>query len=168
MKRSFGRPISLARFLVLATLLILGCDRTPRSPEQPTFTHVAVNQRAIGIPYGAVALFKVDQELVALRVVRALEWGYAIEYEWRAAPANASLFQTSRAGTGRTDEDGQAGSISAGPLHMGWSRGSEGFGWFYWPEDARNISVSSITFRSVNSIDLANPEIFWYRREMFE
>ncbi len=160
--------MSLARFLVLATLLVLGCDGTPRSPEQPTFTHVAVNQRAIGIPYGAVALFKVDQELVALRVVRALEWGYAIEYEWRAAPANASFFQTSRAGTGRTDEDDQAGLISAGPLHMGWSRGSEGFGWFYWPENARDISVSSITFRSVNSIDLANPEIFWYRQEMFE
>ncbi|MEJ2583301.1 MAG: hypothetical protein P8127_16990 [Acidobacteriota bacterium] len=132
--------------LVLANLLASGCNGTPRPPEQPTLTHVAVNQRAIGIPYGAVALFKVDEELVALRVVRALEWGHAIEYEWRSAPATASRFQTSRAGAGRTDEDGQTGAISAGPLHMEWSRGSEGFGWFYWPEDAGGIGVSSNEF----------------------
>lgn len=51
---------------------------------------------------------------------------------------------------------------------MRWSRGSKDFGWLYWPEDMTNLSVSSITFRSVDSIDLHDPEIFWYTQEMFK
>ena len=127
-----------------------------------------MNQRAVGIPNGAVVLFRIDQELVALRVVEAPLWGYAIEYEWSVAPVDATVFETTSTGSGETDEKNQRGVVRAGPLFMQWSRGSKKSGWLYWPEDSSNISVSSITFRSVDSIHLQDPEIFWYKQDMFE
>ena len=153
---------------VFALIAIAGCGGPPRPPERPTFERVAVNQRGIGIPYGAVALFKVDQELIALRVVDAPKWGYWIEYEWNSAPLAEKVFETSSTGSGETNEQIRRSNVLAGSLYMAWSRGSPDFGWLYWPDDEREVSVASITFRSVNSIDLQNPEIFWYTREMFE
>ena len=157
--------------LALATVsfaAIVGCGKPPRVPEFPTFERVAVNQRAVGIPYGAVVLFRVEQKLVALRVVRAPMWGYRIEYEWNTASATTHAFETESTGAGETNEQNKRSAVRAGPLYMRWSRGSENFGWLYWPEDMKNIDVSSITFRSVDSIDLQNPEIFWYTQEMFD
>ena len=154
--------------VAVAMVAVSGCGGPPRPPERPTFERVAVNQRGIGIPYGAVVLFRVDQELVALRVVDAPKWGYFIEYEWNAAPLTAGLFETARTGAGETNEQKQRSTVLAGPLYMRWSRGSEEFGWLYWPEEKQDISISSITFRSADSIDLQNPEIFWYTQEMFE
>ena len=122
----------------------------------------------MGIPYGAVALFRVDQELVALRIVEAPMWGYRIEYEWNAAKVTADVFETARTGAGETNEQKRRSAVTAGSLYMQWSRGSKEFGWLYWPEDAKNVSVSSITFQSVDSINLQDPEIFWYTQEMFE
>ena len=167
-----GSPNRFARVArsisVAAIVSTVACGGPPRTPEHPTFERVAVNQRAVGIAYGAVALFKVDEELVALRVVDAPLWGYAIEYEWHAAPISATTFATSATGAGETDEKEQRGAVLAGPLYMRWSRGNNKFGWLYWPEDSSGISVSSISFRSVDSIDLQDPQIFWYTQEMFE
>jgi hypothetical protein len=98
-----------------------------------------VNQRAVGIAYGAVVLL-----------------------------IDAAVFKTTGTGAGETDEKNHRGVVLAGPLFMRWSRGSEKYGWLYWPEDSSAISVSSITFRSVASIRLQDPEIFWYRQEMFD
>lgn len=95
-------------------------------------------------------------------------WGYRIEYEWNTAKGTGSIFETESTGAGETSEQEKRCAVLAGPLYMRWSRGSEEFGWLYWPEKMANISVSSITFRSVESIDLRNPEIFWYTQEMFE
>ena len=103
-----------------------------------------------------------------MRVVDAPLWGYTIEYEWNVAPVEADVFRTTSTGGGETDEKKHRGVVRAGPLYMRWSRGSKNFGWLYWPEDSRNISVSSITFRSVESIYLLDPQIFWYKQEMFE
>lgn len=153
---------------VTAILATAACGGPPHTPEHPTFERVAVNQRAIGIAYGAVALIRVDDELVALRVVDAPLWGYSIEYEWNVAPASETVFDTSSTGAGQTDEKRQRGAILAGPLYMRWSRGNNKFGWLYWPDDPSGISVSSITFRSVDSINLQDPQIFWYTQEMFE
>lgn len=164
---STRRIPSIALFAIAASLLV-GCGGPPRPPEHPTHERVAVNQRAIGIPYGAVALFRVDDQLVALRVVDAPLWGFAIEYEWNAAPADLTAFETSATGAGQTDEKKQHGAVRAGPLYLKWSRGSAESGWLYWPEDSKSVSVCSITFRSVERIDLQDPQIFWYRREMFE
>ncbi len=147
---------------------VVGCGGPPRVPELPTFERVAVNQRAVGIPYGAVVLFRVDQEMVALRVAEAPMWGYRIEYEWNTASATTSVFETESTGAGETGEQKKRSTVHAGPLYMRWSRGSEDFGWLYWPENSKDLSVSSITFRTVKSIDLQNPEIFWYTQEMFE
>jgi len=154
--------------VAVAIVSVVGCGGPPRPPERPTFERVAVNQRGVGIPYGAVVLFRVEQELVALRVVDAPIWGYWIEYEWNAAPLTAGAFETASTGAGETNEQKRRSAVIAGSLFMRWSRGSEVFGWLYWPEDPKDVSVSSITFRSVDSIDLQNPEIFWYTQEMFE
>ena len=162
--RSFAIRIAAAVIL----MVVSACGGPPPTPERPTFERVAVNQRGIGIPYGAVVLFRVDQQLVALRVVDAPLWGYAIEYEWNVAPVGAAWFETTATGAGQTDEKKQRGAILAGPLFMRWSRGSKHFGWVYWPDDSSSISVASITFRSVDSINLQDPQIFWYRQEMFE
>ena len=165
----FRVPAAITRLIVVVSLgVAAGCGGPPRPPERPTFERVAVNQRGVGIPYGAVVLFKVDQELVALRVVEAPLWGYAIEYEWNAAPLSADVFETASTGAGQTDEKQQRGAVRAGTLFMRWSRGSKHFGWLYWPKKPEKISVSSITFRSVDSINLKDPEIFWYTQEMFE
>ena len=155
-------------FVAVAIVALVGCGGPPRPPERPTFERVAVNQRGVGIPYGAVVLFKADQELVAFRVVEAPKWGYWIEYEWNAAPVTEGGFETASTGAGETNEQKRRSAVIAGPLYMRWSRGSEEFGWLYWPEDSKNVSVSSITFRSVDSINLQDPEIFWYTQEMFE
>ena len=162
--RSFAIRIAAAVIL----MVVSACGGPPPTPEQPTFERVAVNQRGVGIPYGAVVLFRVDQQLVALRVVDAPLWGYAIEYEWNVAPAGESSFETTATGAGETDEKKQRGAILAGPLFVRWSRGSKHFGWVYWPDDSSSISVASITFRSVDAINLQDPQIFWYRQEMFE
>jgi hypothetical protein len=154
--------------LVIAATLLVNCGGPPRPPEHPTFERVAVNQRAIGIPYGAVVLFQVADQLVALRVVDAPLRGFAIEYEWNAAPADLAVFETTATGAGQTDERRRRGTISAGPLYLEWSRGSAESGWLYWPEDSNLVSVCSITFRSVERIDLQDPQIFWYKREMFD
>jgi hypothetical protein len=168
-KNSIRVPSVSARLLVFSAILAaVGCGGPPRPPERPTFDRVAVNQRGVGIPYGAVVLFRVDQELVALRVVEAPKWGYAIEYDWNAAPVSQDVFETESTGSGETNEQKQRSVVIAGSLYMPWSRGSKDFGWLYWPEDKTTVSVSSITFRSVDSIDLQNPEIFWYTQEMFE
>lgn len=95
-------------------------------------------------------------------------WGYRIEYEWNATKVAADVFETESTGAGETSEQEKHCAVLAGPLYMRWSRGSENFGWLYWPDNTNSISVSSITFRSVDSIDLQNPEIFWYSQEMFE
>lgn len=149
-------------------IVVVGCGGPPRPPEHPTFERVAANQRAVGIPYGAVVLFRIEDQLVALRVVDAPLWGFAIEYEWNMGAADTGVFETTATGAGQTDEKTQHSAVRAGPLYMTWSRGSDRSGWLYWPEDSRAISVCSITFRSVESIDLQNPQIFWYAREMFE
>ena len=159
----------ITRLLITVALTsATGCGGPPRPPEQPTFERVAVNQRAVGIAYGAVVLFRIDQEMVAVRVVDSPLSGRAIEYEWNVAPIDAAVFKTTGTGAGETDEKNHRGVVLAGPLFMRWSRGSEKYGWLYWPEDSSAISVSSITFRSVASIRLQDPEIFWYRQEMFD
>jgi len=162
------RAAIIQLLVAVAIVAAAGCGGPPSPPEHPTFERVAVNQRGVGIPYGAVVLFKVDQELVAVRVVNAPLWGYAIEYEWNLAPLEADVFKTTSTGAGETDEKEQRGLVRAGPLYMRWSRGSKHFGWLYWPDDAKDLSVSSITFRSAESIYLQNPEIFWYTQDMFE
>jgi hypothetical protein len=164
----FAQPAFVQLLAAVAIVSVVACGGPPRPPERPTFERVAVNQRGIGIPYGAVVLFRVEQELVALRIIDAPKWGYWIEYEWNAAPLTADAFETASTGAGETNEQQQRSAVFAGSLYMRWSRGSEVFGWLYWPEDVKNVSVSSITFRSVDSIDLQNPEIFWYTQEMFE
>lgn len=168
MNRVSTRRILSTALLAIAASVLVGCSGPPRSPEQPTYERVAVNQRAIGIPYGAVSLFRVDDQLVALRVVDATLRGFAIEYEWNVSPADSAVFETTATGAGETDEKEQLGAVRAGPLYLKWSRGSEESGWLYWPENSKSVSVCSITFRSVASIDLQDPQIFWYRREMFE
>lgn len=162
-------PVGAVRLLAaVAIVAVAGCGGPPRPPELPTFDRVAVNQRAVGIPYGAVVLFRADQELVALRVVDAPKWGYWIEYEWNAAPHAEGVFETTSTGAGEANEQERWSAVIAGPLYMRWSRGSKEFGWLYWPEDTKNVSVASITFQSVDSINLQDPEIFWYTQEMFE
>jgi hypothetical protein len=168
MNRVSTRRILSAVILAFAASVLVGCGGPPRSPEHPTYERVAVNQRAIGIPYGAVALFRVDDQLVALRVVDAPFRGFAIEYEWNVSPADSAVFETAAAGAGETDEKEKLGAVRAGPLYLKWSRGSGESGWLYWPEDSKSVSVCSITFRSVASINLQDPQIFWYKREMFE
>jgi hypothetical protein len=153
---------------VIAIAAVAGCGGPPRPPERPTFQHVAVNQRGVGIPYGAVVLFRVDQEVVALRIVEAPMRGYRIQYEWNVAKVTTGAFETEGTGAGETGEHEKRCAVHAGPLYMRWSRGSEDFGWLYWPEKTNEISVSSITFRSVKSIDLKDPGIFWYTQDMFE
>jgi hypothetical protein len=167
-RTSLPRAVFAEWLVVSAALVIVGCGGPPPPPDKPTFERVAVNQRAIGIPYGAVVLLRAEDQLIALRIVDAPLWGFAIEYEWNVAPTNAEVFITAAGGSGRTDEKQRHGGVKAGPLFMKWSRGSDTSGWLYWPEDSGPVSVCSITFRSVASIDLQDPQIFWYTREMFE
>lgn len=168
-RKSIRAPATAIQLLAaVAIAASMSCGGPPRPPERPTFDRVAVNQRGVGIPYGAVVLFKVDQELVALRVVEAPMWGYRIEFDWNVAKVTADVFETESTGAGKTSEQEKRCAVLAGPLYMRWSRGSENFGWLYWPERKANISVSSITFQSVKSIHLQDPEIFWYTQEMFE
>jgi hypothetical protein len=162
------RAGSATAAFIAAAFVISSCGGPPPPPEHPTFERVAVNQRAIGIPYGAVVLFKAEDQLIALRVIDAPLWGFAIEYEWTAAPVGTGIFETSATGAGQTDEKQRHGGVKAGPLFMKWSRGSDQSGWLYWPEDPKSMAVCSMTFRSIASIDLQHPQIFWYTREMFE
>ena len=154
--------------MAAAAILAAGCGVPPPPPERPTFERVAVNQRAVGIPYGPVVLFRIDEQLVAFRISNVPLSGYGIEYEWNTSAVDAAVFETTSTGAGETEEKIRPGSIQAGPLVMEWSRGSEKYGWLYWPDDSGGISVSSITFRSVVSIDLQDPQIYWYKQEMFD
>ena len=160
--------MAIQSLAAVAFVAFMGCGGPPRPPERPTFERVAVNHRGVGIPYGAVVLFRVEEELVALRIVEAPMWGYRIKYEWNAAKVDSDIFEAESTGAGKTGEQEKRCAVLAGPLYMRWSRGSENFGWLYWPEKIADISVSSITFRSVDSIDLQNPEIFWYTQDMFK
>ena len=149
----------------------IACDDVPRPPDRPTFDRVAVTERSIGIPYGSVVVFRTAGQLVALRVIESERWGYQIEYEWQATAPDSEIFDGKRQGAGATDENREnrrLGTIRAGPLLLRWSRGSEEMGWLYWPENENDISVCAITWGSVDSIDLRDPEVFWYTREMFE
>ena len=103
-------------FVAVAIVALVGCGGPPRPPERPTFERVAVNQRGVGIPYGAVVLFKADRELVALRVVEAPKWGYWIEYEWNAAPVAEGVFETTSTGAGETNEQKRRSAVIAGPV----------------------------------------------------
>jgi hypothetical protein len=153
--------------VAIALITFAGCGGAPPSPERPTYERVAVNDRAVGIPYGPVVVFKVDDQLIAFRVSSVPLSGYGIEYEWTAAPAGAALTATAT-GAGAVEEKPQPVYIRAGPLAMQWSRGSQKYGWLYWPEDAHPTSVCAITFRSFESINLQDPRVFWYTQEMFE
>jgi hypothetical protein len=159
------------RFLIVVLTATLGCDGVPRPPNWPTFDRVAVSEHSIGIPYGSVVVFRTAGQLVALRVVDASRWGYKIEYEWQATAPGTEVFGGTTRETATTEENtenNRCGSIRAGPLFLQWSRGSEEMGWLYWPDKEGEISVCAVTWSSVDSIDLQNPEVFWYTREMFD
>jgi hypothetical protein len=159
---------AIPRVLILVLAATSGCDDVPRPPYRPTSDRVAVSQRSIGIPYGSVVVFRTAGQLVALRVVDAQRWGYEIEYEWQATAPGSDTFDGTYQGTARTEEELGFGSVRAGPLFLRWSRGSENMGWLYWPDKKSDIKVSAITWGSVDSINLQDPEVYWYTREMFE
>lgn len=152
----------------IACIAMTACGGMPPSPERPTYERVAVNERAVGIPYGPVAVFKVDDQLIAFRVSNVPLSGHGIEYEWSAAASDTTSFAPTATGSGQVEEKPHPVYVSAGPLAVQWSRGSQKYGWLYWPEDSRPTSVCAITFRSVESIDLQDPRVFWYTQEMFE
>ena len=160
---------NVVRWCLGAALIAgVGCGGPPPAPARPTAFRVAVSERSIGIPYGPVTLLRTGAELVALRVTAASRLGNAIEYEWDLAPAGGTGFVSETHGSASTVESSGFGQVVAGPLRFQWSRGSQDFGWIYWPVGLTDIAVCSRTWRNLEEIDLENPDIFWYTPEMFE
>jgi len=154
--------------LAAALVGVVGCLGPPPPPERPTPERVSVSARSIGIPYGPVVLLRNREQLVAVRVVGTAAGGYSIEYRWETAPFAASGFATEERGTGMTQEERGHGVVKAGPLRFKWSRGSQSTGWLYWPPASDELSVCSVTWPSIEEIDLQDPEIYWYTQEMFK
>ena len=140
----------------------------PPPPEHPTLERVSVSVRSIGIPYGPVFLLRNREQLVAVRVVGSAAAGYSIEYRWESAPFSTTGFATDESGTGTTQEDRGFGVVEVGTLRFQWSRASKDSGWLYWPQGWDDLSVCSVTFPSVEEIDLENPKVYWYTQEMFK
>jgi len=136
-----------------------GCGGPPPAPARPTAFRVAVSERSIGIPYGPLVLLRTGGQHVAIRVTAASRLGNAIEYEWDLAPAGGTVFVS--------ETHGSASTVESNGFFK-WSRGSQDFGWLYWPVGLADISVCSRTWRNLEEIDLEDPDIFWYTPEMFE
>ena len=165
---SAGMKTFLARCCLGAAFIAgAGCGGPPPTPERPTEYRVAVSDRSIGIPNGPVVLLKTDAQLIAVRVTAASLLGNAIEYEWDVAPAGGTGFVADTHGAASTVESSGFGTIVAGPVRFKWSGGSEDFGWFYWPPNP-DVAVCSRTWRNLDEINLQDPDIFWYKQEMFE
>jgi len=151
-----------------AAIVTAGCQGPPPPPERPTPTRVSVSARSIGIPYGPVVLLRNREQLVAIRVVAARAAGYSIQYEWETADITANGLTTDDSGTGRAEEKGGFGVVKAGPLRFQWSRASKDTGWLYWPRGWNDLSVCSVTWASIDDINLQSPKIQWYSQEMFQ
>ena len=145
-----------------------GCGGPPPAPARPTAFRVAVSERSVGIPYGPLVLLRTGAQLVAIRVTAASRLGNAIEYEWDLAPAGGTVIVSETHGSASTVESNGFGQVVAGPLRFKWSRGSQDFGWLYWPVGLADIAVCSRTWRNLEGINLEDPDIFWYTKEMFE
>lgn len=158
----------LCCILATAAAMTTGCQGPPPPPERPTPERVSVSARSIGIPYGPVVLLRNREQLIAIRVVAAPAAGYAIEYEWKTAEVASHGFVTDDSGTGTTEEKRGLGVVKAGPVRFKWSRASRDAGFLYWPQGSKDLSVCSVTWASVDGIDLQNPLIYWYSQDMFQ
>ena len=162
------RNIVFCCVLVLAAVVTMGCLGPPPPPDRPTSKRVSASVRSIGIPYGPVVLLRNRDQLVALRVVAAPAAGYSIEYRWKTAAVTANGFATDDSGIGTTEEKRGFGIVQAGPVRFKWSRASKDAGWLYWPRGWDDLSVCSMTWESVDEIDLQHPKSHWYSQAMFE
>ena len=161
-------PRQILFHCVLAAVIVAtGCQGPPPPPERPTSRLVSVSVRSIGIPYGPVVLLRNREQLVALRVVATRAAGYTIEYKWETAMVTANGFATDDSGTGTAEEERGLGVVEAGPVRFQWSRASKDAGWLYWPRGWNDLSVCSVTWASVDEIDLQDPKVYWYTQAMF-
>jgi hypothetical protein len=164
---AYPRKTVLCCVLAATAVVTTGCPGPPPPPEYPTPERVSVSARSIGIRYGPVILLRNREQLIAIRVVAAPTAGYTIEYEWKTAEVSSSGFVTDDSGTGTTEEERGFGVVKAGPVRFKWSRASRDAGFLYWPQGSKDLSVCSVTWASVDGIDLHNPKIHWYSRDMF-
>ena len=168
------RRIVTARLVLAAVLAAAGaaCDRaatTPR-PALPTADTLAATPNAVGIPYGRYLLIRRDERLIALHLTALTPLGDRVAYRWHLA-GGGGLFSRPEAlehGDGEAVEQPYTGRITLpGPLTLDWSRGSQEFGWLYWPEGSGDYAVYSRPFIALADADPGRDGGRWLTRDMF-
>ncbi|MFV2073373.1 MAG: hypothetical protein ACC742_12075 [Thermoanaerobaculales bacterium] len=162
------KPSLKLALLALAAAILTACGKTEPPPQYPTKDRVAADRRAIGIPYDRFVLFRRDEQMVALRVTRASQIGDSIDYQWFASRPEAVDLTDPITGEGKTRESGYMGRIAAGSMVLQWSRGSEQFGWLYWPDDRSEFAVCSLAWGSLEEADRGARGVRWYTRDQFQ
>lgn len=157
------RQLGLALMVVLAGVAA-GCGGPPRLPQYPGGSSLAAGAEAFGVPYRHWIACRLEGRPLALELRPTPGRADRVSWHWQwleppaEGPAEAS---------GTTVERHGLGEVRVGGLALEWSRGSEDFGWVYWPTAGPQFEVYSRPF--VDTAACRRPSGgSWLRRSMFE
>lgn len=168
-------PLRHAFRVTLALVLAVAvgaCNRRP--PEQrrlvPTGDLLAATPNAVGVPYGRVIVLRHGEHLIAVSFTASSQLGDRISYRWYMAGNDGDFREPNslEQGTGEAVEQPYTGRIALpGRLVLEWSRGSDGFGWLYWPERPTDYAVYSRPFVDLDELADGVRGGRWLEQEMF-
>jgi hypothetical protein len=158
--------------LALAAALA-GCDRTPPEQQQgmPTGDRLSATPNAVGIPYDRVIVIRHGDRLIALSLTASSQLGDRVDYHWVRADDSGGFSrpESLEQGTGEAIERPYTGRVALPDrLVLTWSRGSDTFGWLYWPEQPTDYAVYSRPFAALGELDGGLHDGRWLEREMFQ
>lgn len=173
MTASRRHPVVLAAIAALAILALASCSRRPpeRLRDRPTGSALAATPNAVGIPYARVIVIRHAGVLLALRATAASRLGDRIDYTWHLADTDGRFPDPASAehGGGEAIERPYTGRITLpGRLVLEWSRGSDAFGWLYWPEPTVDFAVYSQPFSDIGDLADGPRGGRWLTRDMFQ
>lgn len=168
------RRIVTARLVLAAVLAAAGaaCDRPATAPQPalPTADTLAATSNAVGIPYGRYLLIRRGEHLIALHLTAVSPLGDRVAYRWYLADGDGrfSRPEALEHGDGEAVEHPYTGRITLpGPLTLDWSRGSQEFGWLYWPEGSGDYAVYSRPVAELADADPGRDGGRWLMRDEF-
>lgn len=148
------------------------CDRRP--PEQrrqlPTAEVLSATPNAVGIPYGRVIVIRNGRRLIAVSLTASSQLGDRVSYHWYLAAEDGDFSRPDsiEQGAGEAVERPYTGRIALPDrLVLEWSRGSDGFGWLYWPERPDDYAVYSRPFADLTELGDGPRGGRWLERAMF-
>jgi len=165
------RHVGLATALALVAA-IAACNRLPREQarDRPTADGLAATANAVGVPYQRYVVIRHGGHLVALTMKAGSQLGDHVAYRWYLAQEERQFRQPEslEQGSGEAVERPYTGRVALPDrLVLEWSRGSDAFGWLYWPEQATDYAVFSRPFADLSDIGGGLRGGRWLEREMF-